>query len=56
VAQSSTDTDAPIAWRAIVEDGPARSWDGETVGTVYDVLGSNDDIFHGVVIHLSRLG
>jgi hypothetical protein len=57
VAQGSTDTDEPIAWRAIVQDEPARSSDGETVGTVYDVLGSkDDDIFHGVVIHLGRLG
>jgi hypothetical protein len=57
VTQSSADTDEPIAWRAIVEDEPARSSDGETVGTVCDVLGSKeDDIFHGVVIHLGRLG
>jgi hypothetical protein len=57
VAPDATDPERPIAWRAIVEDEPVRSSDGEDVGTVYDVLGSKeDDIFHGVVVHLGRLG
>ena len=57
MTQNSTDADQPIAWRAIVEDEPVRSSDGEAVGTVYDVVGSKeDDIFHGIVVHLGRLG
>jgi hypothetical protein len=57
VADNTPDTDQPIAWRAIAEDEPVRSSDGEDVGTVYDVLGSKeDDIFHGIVVHLGRLG
>jgi hypothetical protein len=56
VVQNKLDPEQPIAWRAIVEDGPVRSSDGEDVGTVYDVLGSKeDDIFHGIVVHLGRL-
>lgn len=55
--QDTSEADEPIAWRAISEDTPVRSSDGEDVGTVYDVLGSKeDDIFHGIVVHLGRLG
>ena len=57
MTQNTPDAEQPIAWRAIVEDEPVRSGDGEDVGTVYDVVGSKeDDIFHGVVVHLGRLG
>jgi hypothetical protein len=57
VNQNQPDADDPIAWRAIVEDAPVRSSDGKDVDTVYDVLGSNEeDIFHGIVVHLGRLG
>jgi uncharacterized protein YrrD len=57
VAQNTPNPDQPIAWRAIVEDEPVRSSDGDDVGTVYDVVGSQeDDIFHGIVVHLGRLG
>jgi uncharacterized protein YrrD len=57
VTQNAPDADQPIAWRAIVQDEPVRSSDGEDVGTVYDVVGSKeDDIFHGIVVHLGRLG
>lgn len=57
MAQNTTDPEQRVAWRAIVEDEPVRSSDGEEVGTVYDVLGSKeDDIFHGIVVHLGRLG
>jgi hypothetical protein len=57
VAEHTTDPEQPIAWRAIVEDEAVRSSEGEAVGTVYDVLGSKeDDIFHGIVVHLGRLG
>lgn len=57
MAQDAPDPEQPVAWRSIVENEPVRSSDGENVGTVYDVLGSKeDDIFHGVVVHLGRLG
>lgn len=57
MAQNPVDPEQPVAWRAILEDEPVRSSDGETVGTVYDVLGSKeDDLFHGIVVHLGRLG
>ncbi len=57
MAQNPTDPDQPIAWRAVAADTPVRSADGHDVGTVYDVLGSNEeDIFHGIVIQLSGSG
>ena len=57
MAENGSEADEPIAWRAITEDTPVRSSDAEDVGTVYDVLGSKeDDIFHGIVVHLGRLG
>jgi uncharacterized protein YrrD len=57
VVQNKPDAEQPVAWRAIVEDEPVRSSDGDDVGTVYDVVGSKeDDIFHGIVVHLGRLG
>ena len=55
--QNQHGDEEPIAWTAIIEDTHVRSSDGEDVGTVYDVLGSKeDDIFHGIVVHLGRLG
>jgi hypothetical protein len=57
VTQNTPDAEQPIAWRAIVEDEQVRSSEGDDVGTVHDVLGSKeDDIFHGIVIHLGRRG
>jgi uncharacterized protein YrrD len=57
VTQPSNDTETPIAWRGVPQDTPVFTSDGEKVGTVYDVLGSADqDIFHGIVVHLGRLG
>ncbi len=57
MSQSSVDPEQPIAWRAVPEDTPVRSADGESVGTLYDMLGSDqEDIFHGIVVHLGRLG
>lgn len=51
------DPDRPIAWRAVPQDTPVRSSDGLAVGTLYDLLGSEDeDIFHGIVLQLGRLG
>jgi len=50
--QANTDTDQPIAWRAVPQDTPVRS-EGEQVGTLYDLLGSDEeDIFHGIVVQL----
>ena len=51
------DSDDPIAWRGVTQDTPVRTSDGETVGTLSDMLGSDQqDIFHGIVVHLGRLG
>ena len=50
--QANTDMDQPIAWRAVPQDTAVRS-DGQQVGTLYDLLGSDEeDIFHGIVVHL----
>ena len=46
--ESNTDTDQPIAWRAVPQDTAVRS-EGQEVGTLYDLLGSDEeDIFHGL--------
>ena len=51
------DSDDPIAWRGVTQDTPVRTSEGETVGTLSDMLGSDqEDIFHGIVVHLGRLG
>ena len=51
------DPEQPIAWRGVPQDTPVRTSDGKTVGTVYDLLGSQDeDIFPGIVVHLGRFG
>lgn len=43
-----TDND-PISWRAIVYGTPVLASDGTNLGTVKEVLGSDEeDIFHGV--------
>jgi len=50
--QANSDADQPIAWRAVPEDTAVRS-DGRPVGTLYDLLGSDEeDIFHGIVVQL----
>jgi hypothetical protein len=57
MADQPPDKDQPIAWMAVPEDTPVRSADGEMVGTLSDMLGSRqEDIFHGIVVHLGRLG
>ena len=54
MAQNPPDPDQPIAWRAIRPDTPVRSSEGESVGTVADVVGSDaEDTFHGVVVAIS---
>jgi hypothetical protein len=51
------DPEQPIAWRGVLQDTPVRSSEGEQVGTISDMLGSDqEDIFHGIVVHLGRLG
>jgi hypothetical protein len=50
-----TDTQRPVAWRAVVYGTPVVSADGQRVGEVHEMLGSDaDDIFHG--IRLARGG
>ncbi len=57
MATEAEDGDQPIAWRGVIPDTPVRTSDGETVGTLSDMLGSDQaDIFHGIVVHLGRLG
>jgi hypothetical protein len=57
VNDEQPDPEQAIAWRAVPEDTPVRSADGEEVGTLADLLGSDvEDIFHGIVIRLGRLG
>jgi hypothetical protein len=57
MTQPPIDPDQPVAWRGVAQDTPVRTSDGETVGVVADLLGSDEeDIFHGVVVHLGRLG
>ena len=53
-----TDTgDDPIGWRGVAQDTAVHSSDEKNVGTLSDLLGSDqEDIFHGVVVHLGRLG
>ena len=49
--------EVPLSWKAILEDTPVRSSDGEEVGVITEVLGSEDtDIFHGVVLRHGALG
>ena len=43
----------PVAWRSVVYGTPVLSSDGEKVGEVREVLGSDsDDIFHGLRVTL----
>ncbi len=46
----------PLAWMAILADTPVYSSDGERVGIVDEVLGSQDqDIFHGIEVRTGLL-
>jgi hypothetical protein len=46
--------DTPISWKAIPPNTPLLSSDGQSTGTVTEVLGSRDeDIFHGLIVHVS---
>ncbi|MGZ6256813.1 MAG: hypothetical protein ACXWMB_07335 [Candidatus Limnocylindria bacterium] len=56
-ADRPRDPEQPIAWRGVLEDTPVRSSEGEQVGMLADLLGSDqEDIFHGIVVHLARSG
>ena len=47
----------PISWREVTENEPVVTSDGATVGSVSEVLGSQEeDVFHGLEVHLGRLG
>ena len=56
-AERPRDPEQPIAWRGVVPESEVRSSDGEHVGHIVDLLGSdNEDIFHGIVVQLGGLG
>jgi len=51
------DEERPLAWTAILADTPVHAKEGREVGTVHDVLGSEQkDIFHGIVVHQGLIG
>ena len=44
-----TEPQQPVAWRAVVYGTPVLAADGQRVGEVHEMLGSDaDDIFHGI--------
>jgi hypothetical protein len=56
-AERPPDPEQPIAWRGVLQETPVRSSEGEHVGEIVDLLGSDqEDIFHGIVVHLRRPG
>lgn len=47
----------PVSWKTILADTPVVSSDGDEVGVVHEVLGSEqEDIFHGIVVRSGLLG
>ena len=45
------DEERPISWIAIAEATPVFSSDGEEIGPIHEVLGSQEeDIFHGIEV------
>ena len=45
-AERAHDPEQPIAWRAVLQETPVRSSEGEHVGHIVDLLGSDEeDIF-----------
>ena len=57
MADEIENSEDPIGGGGVVQDTPVRTSDGETVGTLSDMLGSDqEDIFHGIVVHLGRFG
>ncbi|HEX6507302.1 MAG TPA: PRC-barrel domain-containing protein [Chloroflexota bacterium] len=51
------ENEQPLAWSAVLEETAVYSSDGEEVGVVNEMLGSEDeDIFHGVVVRSGLTG
>jgi PRC-barrel domain len=49
--------EGPVSWKTILDETPVFSSDDEEVGTVHEVLGSEqEDIFHGIVVRSGLLG
>ena len=49
--------DDPVAWRYVKEGTPVHGSDGEQLGTVATMLGSDqEDIFHGIAVSPGFLG
>ncbi len=49
--------DDPVAWRYVKEGTPVHGSDGEQLGTVGTMLGSDqEDIFHGIAVRAGMLG
>jgi hypothetical protein len=54
--QESSD-DQPVSWKTIRADTGVYSSDDKEVGTIHEVLGSEQaDIFHGIVVRSGLLG
>jgi PRC-barrel domain len=51
------DDEGPVSWKTILAEMPVFSSDDDEVGTVHEVLGSEqEDIFHGIVVRSGLLG
>jgi hypothetical protein len=51
------DDSQPVSWLTIRAETPVYSLDGEEVGSIHEVLGSEQaDIFHGIVVRSGLLG
>ncbi|MFN2484679.1 MAG: hypothetical protein ABR509_07065 [Candidatus Limnocylindria bacterium] len=49
--------DDPVAWRYVKPGTPVHGPDGEQIGTVDTMLGSDqEDIFHGIAVRIGLLG
>jgi hypothetical protein len=54
IVPTNIDPEQPVSWRVVPQDVAVRGSDGVALGSVHDLLGSNDeDIFHGIVIRLA---
>jgi uncharacterized protein YrrD len=51
------ENEQPLSWKALLADTPVFSSEGQEVGSVFEVLGSEqEDIFHGIVVHAGPIG
>jgi hypothetical protein len=51
------DDEQPVSWKTVRADSPVFSSDDQEVGTVHEILGSEQsDIFHGIVVRSGLLG